>query len=40
VLTLHPGAGSLSPGAGVAVFAGYVALVLVAAAYRLKKTDA
>lgn len=39
-LTLHPGTGSLSPGAGLAVFAGYVALVLVAAAYRLKKTDA
>jgi len=40
VLTLHPAAGSLSPGAGIAVFAGYVALVLAAAAYRLKKSDA
>jgi ABC-2 type transport system permease protein len=40
VLTLNPGDGSLSPGAGLAVFAGYVALVLLAAAYRLKKSDA
>jgi ABC-2 type transport system permease protein len=40
VLTLHPGDGSLSPGAGLAVFAGYVAVVLAAAAFRLKKSDA
>ncbi|MEU6249104.1 ABC transporter permease subunit [Glycomyces sp. NPDC047010] len=29
----------LSPGAGIAVFAGWVALTLAAAAFRLKKTD-
>jgi ABC-2 type transport system permease protein len=40
VMTLHPASGSLSPGTGLAIFAGYVALVLVAAAYRLKKSDA
>jgi ABC-2 type transport system permease protein len=40
VMTLHPGSGSLSPGAGIAVFAGYVVLVLIGAAYRLKTTDA
>ena len=40
VMTLHPGSGSLSPGAGLAVFAGYVVVVLIAAAYRLKTTDA
>jgi ABC-2 type transport system permease protein len=40
VLTLHPGDGSLGPGTGLAVFAGYVAVVLAAAAVRLRKSDA
>jgi hypothetical protein len=39
-MTLHPASGSLGPGAGLAVFAGYVALILGAAAWRLRKSDA
>jgi ABC-2 type transport system permease protein len=39
-MTLHPADGSLSPGAGLAVFAGYVAVILAAAAFRLRKSDA
>jgi ABC-type transport system involved in multi-copper enzyme maturation permease subunit len=37
---LHQSSDSLSPGAGLAVFAGWVALTLAGAAYRLVKTDA
>ncbi len=37
---LHESANSLSPGAGLAVFAGWVALALAGAAYRLVRTDA
>ncbi|MFB6680167.1 ABC transporter permease [Streptomyces sp. NPDC056390] len=37
--SLHEGANSLSPAAGLAVFAGWVALALVGAAIRLKKSD-
>jgi ABC-2 type transport system permease protein len=37
---LHQSSGSLSPGAGLAVFAGWVALTLVGAAFRLVRTDA
>ncbi|MCA2217128.1 ABC transporter permease subunit [Jidongwangia harbinensis] len=40
VMALAPAEGTLSPWAGLAVFAGYVAVTLAAAAYRLKKTDA
>jgi ABC-2 type transport system permease protein len=40
VYALHDSADSLSPGAGFAVFAGWVALTLAGAAYRLVKTDA
>ncbi|MFD3482253.1 ABC transporter permease [Streptomyces sp. NPDC058665] len=40
VFALHRSADSLSPGAGIAVFAGWVALALTAAAIRLKRTDA
>jgi ABC-type transport system involved in multi-copper enzyme maturation permease subunit len=40
MMSLHPSAGSLSPGAGLAVFAGWVALALAGAAYRLVRTDA
>jgi ABC-2 type transport system permease protein len=40
VMTLHPGTNSLSPGAGIAVFAGYVAIILAVAAVRLRKSDA
>lgn len=40
MLSLHRAADSLSPGAGAAVFAGWVALALGAAAYRLKRADA
>jgi hypothetical protein len=40
VMTLHPGGGSLSPAVGLAVFAGYVAVILAAAAVRLRKSDA
>lgn len=38
--SLHQGAHTLSPGAGLAVFAGWVALTLAGAAYRLVRTDA
>ncbi|MGI5427104.1 ABC transporter permease [Streptomyces sp. CA-179760] len=37
---LHESSGALSPGAGVAVFAGWVALSLAGAAFRLRGTDA
>lgn len=40
VYALHQSAHSLSPGAGLAVFAGWVALALAGAAYRLVRTDA
>ncbi|GAA1022635.1 ABC transporter permease [Acrocarpospora pleiomorpha] len=40
VYSLTESAGSLSPGAGLAVLAGWVAVVLAAAAFRLKRTDA
>ncbi|MEU7751334.1 ABC transporter permease [Micromonospora sp. NPDC049101] len=40
VMALAPTDGTLDPWAGLAVFAGYVAVTLAAAAYRLKKTDA
>ncbi|MFJ2240393.1 ABC transporter permease [Streptomyces sp. NPDC087859] len=40
VYALHQSSDSLSPGAGIAVFAGWVALTLAGAAYRLVKTDA
>ncbi|MEU5322214.1 ABC transporter permease [Streptomyces sp. NPDC021056] len=40
VYALHQSSGSLSPGTGLAVFAGWVALALAGAAYRLSKTDA
>ncbi|SDO69375.1 hypothetical protein SAMN04487981_112221 [Streptomyces sp. cf386] len=40
VYALHETSGSLSPGAGLAVFAGWVALTLVGAAVRLVRTDA
>ncbi|WP_020116966.1 ABC transporter permease [Streptomyces canus] len=40
VYALHQSSGSLSPGAGLAVFAGWVALTLGGAAYRLRKSDA
>ena len=40
VMALTPGDGSPGPWTGLAVFAGYVVLVLAATAYRLKKTDA
>ncbi|MGW2328082.1 ABC transporter permease [Streptomyces sp. NPDC001700] len=40
VYALHQSADSLSPGAGLAVFAGWVALALAGAAYRLVRTDA
>jgi ABC-2 type transport system permease protein len=36
---LHHASHTLSPGAGLAVFAGWVALALVAAAVRLRRTD-
>jgi len=39
IYSLHQASGSLSPGAGLAVFAGWVALALAAAAIRLKRTD-
>ncbi|GGS13426.1 ABC transporter permease [Streptomyces humidus] len=38
--TLHQSSDALSPGAGLAVFAGWVALTLAAAAWRLLKSDA
>ena len=40
MLTLNHGSGTLSPGAGAAVFAGWALLALGAAAYRLTRTDA
>ncbi|MCZ0986431.1 ABC transporter permease [Streptomyces diastatochromogenes] len=40
VYALHQSSDALSPGAGLAVFAGWVALTLAGAAYRLRKTDA
>ncbi|WFE53274.1 ABC transporter permease [Micromonospora sp. WMMD1155] len=40
VMALTHGEGTLAPWAGLAVFAGYVAVTLAAAVYRLKKTDA
>ncbi|GAA3819268.1 ABC transporter permease [Streptomyces coacervatus] len=39
VYALHQSSDALSPGAGLAVFAGWVALTLAAAAFRLRKTD-
>ena len=39
VFALHRGAHSLSPGAGLAVFATWTAVVLAAAVVRLKRTD-
>ncbi|WP_329282116.1 ABC transporter permease [Streptomyces sp. NBC_01451] len=39
VYALHQSADSLSPGAGIAVFAGWVALALAGAAFRLVRTD-
>jgi len=40
IYALHRSAHSLSPGAGLAVFAGWVALALAGAAYRLVRSDA
>lgn len=40
IYALHESSNSLSPGAGLAVFAGWVALTLAGAAYRLARTDA
>ncbi|SDU53500.1 ABC transporter permease subunit [Jiangella alkaliphila] len=40
VYALDQSSGSLSPGAGLAVFAGWVALALAGAAWRLVRTDA
>ncbi|MCO8271652.1 ABC transporter permease [Actinoplanes sp. TRM 88003] len=40
VMALTQSDGSLAPWTGLAVFAGYVILTLVAAAFRLKKSDA
>jgi ABC-2 type transport system permease protein len=40
VMTLTQGDNTLAPWTGLAVFAGYVAISLAAAAYRLKKSDA
>lgn len=39
IYALHPASHSLAPGAGLAVFAGWVALLMAAAAIRLKRTD-
>ncbi|MCP3758921.1 ABC transporter permease [Streptomyces sp. TBY4] len=39
MMSLHQASGALSPGAGLAVLAGWVALVLGAAALRLVRTD-
>ncbi|WP_405797454.1 ABC transporter permease [Streptomyces sp. NBC_01506] len=39
IYALHKGADSLSPGAGLMVFAVWVAIALTAAAVRLKRTD-
>jgi hypothetical protein len=40
VHALHQSSDSLSPGTGLAVFAGWVALTLAGAAYRLRRSDA
>ncbi|WP_441246300.1 ABC transporter permease [Kitasatospora sp. McL0602] len=40
VFALHHAANTLTPGAGLAVFAGWVALALAGAAWRLKRSDA
>ncbi len=40
VYALHESSDSLAPGAGLAVFAGWVALALAGAAYRLVRSDA
>ncbi|MEV7736197.1 ABC transporter permease [Streptomyces sp. NPDC088921] len=40
VYALHQSSDALSPGAGLAVFAGWVALALAGAAFRLVKSDA
>ena len=40
VMSLTQSDNALAPWTGLAVFAGYVALTLAAAAYRLKKADA
>jgi len=40
VYALHDSADSLSPGAGLAVFTGWVALTLAGAAFRLTRSDA
>jgi ABC-2 type transport system permease protein len=40
IYALHESSNSLSPGAGLAVFAGWVALTLAGAAWRLARTDA
>lgn len=40
VYALHESSDALSPGVGLAVFAGWVALTLAGAAFRLVKSDA
>lgn len=40
MFALHQAANTLSPGAGAAVFAGWVAVMLAAGAWRLKRSDA
>ncbi|MGI5460275.1 ABC transporter permease [Streptomyces sp. CA-249302] len=40
IYALHQSSDALSPGAGLAVFAGWVALALAGAAVRLRRTDA
>ncbi|MFC1421125.1 ABC transporter permease [Streptacidiphilus cavernicola] len=40
IFALHQASNTLSPGAGLAVFAGWVALALAGAAWRLKRSDA
>jgi ABC-2 type transport system permease protein len=40
VFSLHQASNTLSPGVGLAVFAGWIALALAGAAYRLKRSDA
>jgi ABC-2 type transport system permease protein len=40
IYSLHESSSSLSPGAGLAVFAGWVTITLAAAAVRLRRTDA
>lgn len=40
VYAFHESSYSLSPGEGLAVFVGWVAITLVGAAFRLRKTDA